>query len=69
MKNLENLTDNLTNLTDRLTHVWKIRTIRCLEELSVSLPVSLLVSLLVRIHFYTNNSKQNIEYIRSVHGE
>jgi len=49
MKNFENLTDNLTGLTDCLTDVWGIRTIRYLQELSVSLPVSLPVRLLVRV--------------------
>jgi len=47
----EDLTDNLTSLTNDLTDAWEIRTIRYLQALSVSLPVSLLVRLPVRIHF------------------
>ena len=69
MKIFENLTNNLTSLTTNLTNAWGIKIIQCLQELLVSLPVSLLVRLLVMVHFYTNKSKQNIEYVRSVHGD
>jgi len=60
MINFENLTDNLTGLTGYLTDVWELRTIRHPKELSVSLPVRLLV---IRVMSLPTGTK-NIEHVR-----